>query len=253
MQNTVNVLYYSNNSNSSNALFNMISENNININDLLYIKLINVDCNTIKLKLSKSKKLRVDKVPCLLSLDSSGNIKQYYDKELFDLFRNIIKIEQDKIDEKEICNSLNNEVQTITNEFQKCAEQSSALINTIKQYENYMTESDEKNKVLVEENTQLKLELESLKEEQLERAANFKKQVQFTKQGESPAINETTIDTSELNELNPTGGSIRTDSLNYENNIDFGAPQEVNRDVSHKLEPKNIMQQAEQMQKDRGE
>ena len=82
MQNTVNVLYYSNNSNSSNALFNMISENNININDLVYIKLINVDCNTIKLKLSKSKKLRVDKVPCLLSLDSNGNIKQYYDKEL---------------------------------------------------------------------------------------------------------------------------------------------------------------------------
>lgn len=253
MQNTVNVLYYSNNSNSSNTLFNMISQNNVNINDLLYLKLINVDCDVIKLKLVKSKKLKVEKVPCLLSLDASGNIKQYYDKELFDLFRNIIKIEKDKIEEKDICNNLNNEIQTITNEFQKCADQSSNLINTIKQYEAYMTESDAEKKTLVEENTHLKLELESLKEEHLERAANYKKQVQFTKQGESPAANESTIDTSELNELNPTGGSIRTDSLNYENNIDFGAPQEINRDVSHKLEPKNIMQQAEQIQKDRGE
>lgn len=253
MQNTVNVLYYSNYSPSSNALFAMIKDNNINIADLLYVKLINIDCSTIRLKLLKTKKIKMDKVPCLLSVDNMGNIKQYYDKELFDLFRTIIKNEQDKIQEKEIYISLNEEVKTITDDFQKCAEQSSSLINTVSEYENYIADINSKYQVLEEELNNTKLEMEALKEENIERAANFKKKVQFTNQGDAPAENESKINTEDLSELNPIGGSIRTDSLNYDNKVDFGEIQEVNRDVSHKLEPNNIMQQAEKMQKDRDE
>jgi len=253
MQNTVNVLYYSNYSPSSTALFNMIKENNVNIADLFYIKLINVDCSTIRLKLLKTKKIKMDKVPCLLCVDNMGNIKQYHDKELFDLFRTIIKEEQDKIQEKELCSALDAEVKSITDDFQKCAQQSSSLINTISEYESYITDMNSKYQLLEEELNNTKLEMDALKEENIERAANFKKKVQFTNQDDALAENESKINTDELSELNPMGGSIRTDSLNYDNKVDFGEVQEVNRDVSHKLEPNNIMQQAEQMQKDRDE
>lgn len=253
MRNTVNVLYYSTYSPSSTALFNMIKDNNVNITDLFYIKLINVDCNIIKLKLLKTKKIKMDKVPCLLCIDPMGNIKQYYGKELFDLFRNIIKQEQDKVQEKELYNTLNEEVKTITDDLQKCARQSSSLINTVDEYENYINDINTKYQSLEEELNNTKLEMDALKEENIERTVNFKKKVEFTTHSDGPAENESQIDTTELSELNPMGGSIRTDSLNYDNNVDFGQIQEVNRDVSHKLEANNIMQQAEQMQKSRDE
>ena len=150
MQNTVNVLYYSTYSNSSTALFSIIKDGNVNINDLLYIKLINVDCTAIKLKLLKTKKIKMDKVPCLLCVDTVGNIKQYYGKELFDLFRNIINQEQDKLQEKELCNTLNEEVKTITDDFQKCAQQSSTLISTVNDYENYINDINTKYELLEE-------------------------------------------------------------------------------------------------------
>ena len=55
-----------------------------------------------------------------------------------------------------------------------------------------------------------------------------------------------------MEEINPSrGGTLRIDELNSDNNVDFGTPQEKNRDVSHKLEPSNILAIAEAMQKDR--
>jgi len=248
MQNTVNVLYYSIHSKSSDALFNMIRESNININNLMYIKLINIDCSLIKMKLLKSDK--VNKVPCLISVDAENNVKHYEGKELFDLFRVIIATEQNKIIQSENETAKSNQLEAISAEFEKCANQSSEMIKTINDYETYITNVDDKNKRLTDELDNLKLEMEKIKEQQYEREVNFKNKVKFSSQP-STAENETTLDTDELVELGPTGGSIRTDSSNYENDVDFGKVQDINRDVSHKLEPKNIMAAAEAMQKDR--
>ena len=243
MQNSMNIIFYSNQSQSCKNFFELLKQNNILLADLMFIKFICVDNVEIKNKLATLTNIKIDKVPTLLMIQNNKTINKFVDSNFFNWVHKVIIDEKTKIkikDQKE------EQLSELTKELENCGLQSNELLSTIKTYEEFVKELELQKNDLQKQIEVLNNKFEEEEEKSLERAMNYNKKVAFNLEK-----NESVINDDELSETPQKGGSLRLDEMNFDSNVDFGKPLEENRDVSHKLEAKNVLAIAEAMQKDR--
>jgi hypothetical protein len=243
MQNSMNIIFYSNHSQSCQSFFNLLKKNNILLADLMFIKFICVDNIEIKKKLITSTNIKIDKVPTLLVINNDKSVSKFVDSNFFNWVKKVINDENTKNEAK---NQKDEQIAELNKELENCGIQSNELITTIKTYEEFVKELELKKNELEEQIESLEGKFEKEEQKNLERAMNYNKKVAFNLEK-----NETVINDDELTEIPRKSGTLRMDEMNFENNVDFGTPEEENRDVSHKLESKDVLAIAEAMQKDR--
>lgn len=113
MDTQYSVLLYSKYSSNCKRLIDMMKRTNINFNEILKLKLLCIDNNEIRERITQDTKIDITIVPCILYVYSNGGIEKYDGSYVFDLINNIIsqlmpKIEQQyqpMIEEKQVYQS----------------------------------------------------------------------------------------------------------------------------------------------------
>jgi predicted RNase H-like nuclease (RuvC/YqgF family) len=238
MQDSINIIFYSKYSKSCDQFLDIIKKNPIKIEELLHLKFINIDSPETRKRLLNAKNPKIDKVPCIVSVNNAARIQKYVDKEAFDWLRQIYQNELNKSTEQ---TENKNMITQLSNDLQSCGEQSNELYKAIEKYEEFVQELQTENQNLQDQNTQLTESFKEEQEKQLERNINFNKKVSFSMTEE----NETPIDDESLNAID------RNNTQLIDKSTDFGPAQEINRDATKKLENKDVMAAAEEIRKGR--